>query len=201
VAVLTVDGHDGIGGRCDELARYLADSGRVIPGLSVDDRDRARSWWWPMPAARDRSVVASLCDDSSFEAQRAAARLLAEATDGIVRARLVEAGTSLVARRSGRRSVEAAWLLSLTAPDPWLPGSLDTDKLRALETEVAQWVGSGAAALGSIRVCLRVHEPERADGDWNVELLAQDTVEASLVVPAIDVWRGQIGRASCRERV
>ena len=40
-------------------------------------------------------------------------------------------------------------------------------------------------------MCLRVHEPERADGDWNVELLAQDTVEASLIVPAIDVWQGR----------
>lgn len=144
-----------------------------------------------MPAAGDRPAVASLCDDSSFEAQRAAALRLAEAVDAIVRERLAQASMSLVPRRSGRRSVEAAWLQSLTATDPWLPGSHDVDKLRALEAEVARWVGSGAAALGSVRVCLRVHEPEHAKGDWPIELLVQDTVEASLVVPAIELWRGR----------
>ena len=47
--------------------------------------------------------------------------------------------------------------------------------------------------MGGVRLCLRVHEPalSEADGGWSVELLAQDATEPSLIVPAIDVWRGR----------
>jgi len=181
--------------RFESLARRFAETGRVVPGISVDDDGRARSWWWPLPAAGDRDAVASLCAGSSLEAQRAVARRLGVAVDRAVRARLVAAGVELVVRRGGRRPVEEAWLASLSARDPWLARSLDVDKLRALEQEVHRWVHSGAATMGQIRLCVRVREPADTRGaagdDWTVELLAQDATESSLVVPARDVWRGR----------
>ena len=85
-------------------------------------------------------------------------------------------------------------MIALSAVDPWLAGSHDGDKLRALEREITRWVASGAATMGQIRLCLRVREPALAHGrddGWSVELLAQATSEASLMVPATDVWRGR----------
>ena len=177
----------------DVLARYFADSGQVVPGITVDESGRARSWWWPLPAARDRGAIASLCVDVSPETQRAVAAALAAHVDRAVRQRLTASRVELIHRRSGRRSIEEAWLASLSAPDPWLAHSYDADKLRAFEREITRWVASGAATMGSVRLCLRVREPALPDADtgWSVELLAQDAGEPSLIVPAIDVWRGR----------
>ena len=84
-----------------------------------------------------------------------------------------------------------AWVHSLTERDPWLPRSVDIEKLRALERVVVEWVASGAAMLGRVRLCLRVREPDNGD-DWMVELLAQDLDDPSLLVSAAQVWDGSV---------
>ncbi len=117
---------------------------------------------------------------------------LATAVDAIVRGRLVDAGASLLERRSGRRTVPEAWLHSLTQADPWVARSVDVEKLRALERVVVEWVASGAATSGRVRLCLRFGEPGDRGDDWNVELLAQDLDDPSLLVSATQVWDGSV---------
>ena len=179
-------------GRVVDAARIFVESGRFVPGLTVDEDGRARSWWWPLPAAGDRELIASLCADSSVETQRDVASRLATEVDAIVRARLVDTGASLLVRRSGRRTVPEAWLHSLTQADPWVARSVDVEKLRALERVVVEWVASGAATSGRVRLCLRFAEPGDRGDDWNVELLAQDLDDPSLLVSAAQVWDGSV---------
>jgi SNF2 family DNA or RNA helicase len=178
--------------RVGEVARGLVESGRFVPGLAIDEKGRARSWWWPLPAAGDRELIAALCADSSVETQRIVASLLATAVDARVRERLIVSGAALLGRRSGRRTVPEAWLYSLTQADPWVAPSVDVEKLRALERVVVEWVASGAATSGRVRLCLRFVEPGDRCGDWQVELLVQDLDDLSLVVSAREVWDGKV---------
>jgi len=173
-----------------EVADRLVTEGRVVPGLTVDDDGRARSWWWPLPAARHRSLIAALVLGPTEADQRVAADCLAEAVDTMVRERLVAGGEGIGARRAGRPTVAEAWVRSLAAADPWLPASLDMARVRALAVEVAAWVRSGAVVAGLARLCVRVHEPASARAPWQVELLAQDLDEPSLVVPVGEVLAG-----------
>ena len=39
-----------------EVASALVQAGRVVPGLTVEADGRARSWWWPLPAASHRTL-------------------------------------------------------------------------------------------------------------------------------------------------
>ena len=173
------------------VAAALVAAGRVVPALAADpDSGRYRSWWWPLPTASQRPLIASLLEDPSPAGQAEAAAALASEVDGLVRARLVEAGASVGSRRRGRPSVPEAWARSLTAADPWMADWLDRAKLAALAATVAEWVRSGAVVGGRARLCLRVHEPARTGGEWAVELLAQDREEPSLVVPLGDLWAG-----------
>ena len=48
--------------RISEVASFLVDSGKVVPGLATDDDGRWRSWWWPLPSIGDRDQIASLLD-------------------------------------------------------------------------------------------------------------------------------------------
>jgi hypothetical protein len=173
----------------DDVARAMVAAGRVVPGLTVEPDGRSRSWWWPLPAASHRPLIAGLVVDPSPAGQRRAADRLAEAVDAMVRDRLAGEVT-LVPRRGGRPAVADAWARSLVSADPWLPASLDPAKVRALAEAVTAWVRSGAVIAGRVRLCLRVREPERGDG-WTVELLAQDRDEPSLVLPMADVWAGR----------
>jgi SNF2 family DNA or RNA helicase len=190
-AIPTVIAPD-LDGRVVEAARVLVESGKFVPGLAVGEDGRARSWWWPLPAAGDRDLIASLCADSSVETQREVASRLATAVDARVRGRLVDARAALLEPRSGRRTVPEAWLRSLTQPDPWMAQSIDGEKLRALERVVVEWVTSGASTSGRVRLCLRFVEPADRSDDWQVELLAQDLDDPSLVVPAAQVWDGSV---------
>ena len=179
-----------------EAAHTLVQGGRIVPGLSVTGDGQARSWWWPLPAAPHRALVRSLVGDPSVDGQRYAADRLAYAVDQLVRRQLVDTGATIVPRRGGRLSVPHAWARSLSSPDPWLPPSLDAAKVRALAEAVQAWVRSGAVVGGRVRLCLRVHEPDRAPRTrrapgWRVELLAQDRDEPSLVVPLADVWEAR----------
>ncbi len=180
--------------RVGAVARVFVESGRFVAGLAVGNDGRARSWWWPLPAAGDRDLISSLCADGSVEAQREVAARLETAVDTLVRCRLVTAGAgaSLLVRRSGRRTVPDAWLHSLTKADPWLPRSVNVERLRALERAVVEWVASGAATSGRVRLCLRFVEPGDRGDDWNVELLAQDLDDPSLLVSAAQVWDGSV---------
>ena len=174
----------------EEVARAMVVAGRVVPGLTVEPDGRGRSWWWPIPAASHRSLIASLVTEQSAAGQRRAADKLAGAVDAMVRGRLAGEKAVLVPRRGGRPGVGDAWARSLVSADPWLPASLDGAKVRALAEAVTSWVRSGAVIEGRVRLCLRVHEPARGDG-WTVELLAQDRDEPSLVLPLGDVWAGR----------
>ncbi len=174
------------------VAQLLVGSGRVLPGLTIDDQTgRARSWWWPLPAASQRALVASLATEETIEAQVEAAGRLAGSVDEIVRCRLVDSGASLVAGKSGRSTVQEAWCRSLVSPDPWMSQSLDPAKVAALAEAVTAWVRSGAVVGGRVRLCLRLVEPATGDRAlWRVELLAQDRDEPSLVVAVREMWEG-----------
>ena len=169
----------------------LVSSGRVVPALDADRATgRYRSWWWPLPTASQRSMIASLLEDPSPEGQTEVAVALAVAVDGLVRRQLVDVGATIISRRGGRPTVPEAWARSLVAADPWLPDWLDRAKLAALAATVTDWIRSGAVVGGRARLCLRVHEPPRTGEEWSVELLAQDCAEPSLVVPLPELWAG-----------
>ena len=103
-----------------DVANALLQSGRVVPGLTIEADGRARSWWWPLPAASHRSLLATLVENSSAGGQRRAAARLADAIDGIARQRLVAANAVVARRRPGRPGVHEAWARSLVSADPWL---------------------------------------------------------------------------------
>jgi SNF2-related domain/SNF2 Helicase protein/Helicase conserved C-terminal domain len=180
-----------------DVAHALVRAGRIAPALTVDTNGRARSWWWPLPAASQRALIANLVDDTSPAGQREIADQLAEAVDHLVRYRLVEASAQIDARRPGRPTVQEAWARCLVSTDPWLPASVDARKAAALAAAVQAWVRSGAVIGGKARLCLRVHEPAATESrqqkkpEWRVELLAQDRDEPSLVVPLNDLWAGR----------
>lgn len=174
--------------RCREVAAYFVESGRVVPGMVAGPDGRMRSQWWPLPAADDRELLASMLVEDSLEAHRAAAAELADAVDRGVRERLVSTGTNVVGRRPGRRTVPHAWALSLATEDPWLPATLNGGKVAAFAAEVERWVSSAAAVAGDAQLCVRVREPNDADEAWRIDLLARDVDEPSLMVPLVDVW-------------
>ena len=60
---------DDVGDQVEAVAGALVATGRVVPGLTVAPDGRARSWWFPLPAAGDRERVASCCTDGSVVAQ------------------------------------------------------------------------------------------------------------------------------------
>ncbi len=93
------------------VARHLVDAGRVVPALVVDDEGRGRSCWWPLPAATDREMVATLLAEATEEGHRAAADALVQAVDDLTRERLIATGTELVERRPARWTVVESWLL------------------------------------------------------------------------------------------
>ena len=75
------------GASVSALAEYFVASQRIVPGITLED-ERARSWWWPLPAASDRDLIRSLISSGSFDDHRVAAQSLAEAVDLLVRQRL-----------------------------------------------------------------------------------------------------------------
>ena len=181
----------GLEEKVSAVAAVLVTSGRVVPALATDGPSGVyRSWWWPLPTASQRSLIASLLQDPSPEGQAAVAAALAVEVDGLVRRQLVEAGATIGTRRGGRPTVPEAWARSLVSIDPGLPGWLDRAKLEVLAATVADWVRSGAVVGGRARLCLRVCEPVRAGAEWSVEFLAQDREETSLVVPLSELWAG-----------
>ena len=167
-----------------EVATRFVAAGRVVPGLSVDDDGRVRSWWWPLPVAGDRAALAALVGPANdAEAHRRAAASLAAAVDEQVRHRLLALDIDLVGRVGGRRALPEVWLRSLTARDPWLPESADATKAAALAAEVAGWIRGALVGIGTVAVQLRVVEPAvRGDG-WMIEALVADVDESSLVLP------------------
>ncbi len=176
--------------RCRPAAEQFVSSGRVVPGLTIE-QGRARSWWWPLPSADDRALIGGLLGPDGLRPQQAVvAAALQELVDAEARRRLAQAGVDLVPPRPGRRAAAEAWLSSLTRDDPWLPASLPTKDVAALATQAAAWIRSGLPTVGPTRLCLRIHEPDDGADGWRVELLLQATDDPSLMVPAALAWAG-----------
>ncbi|MFN0090759.1 MAG: DEAD/DEAH box helicase [Acidimicrobiales bacterium] len=168
----------------EAAAGWFVRRGRVTPGLEVTPEGRARSWWWPLPAAEDRARIAALVPAANdVAAHRAAAALLAAAVDRQVRESLAAAGADLVGRLGGRRATPELWLRSLTSADPWLPASTDPAKARALAAELTAWAQGALAGIGAVGVRLRVVEPERTNGAWAIEAMVHDVDEPSFAAP------------------
>ncbi|MFP5579673.1 MAG: SNF2 helicase-associated domain-containing protein, partial [Acidimicrobiia bacterium] len=185
--------------RIELVARCLVDAGKVVPWLSADGEERARSWWLPFPGIGDRDLLAGLLQDDTTAEHARAAGALADAVDRLVRERLSAAGAQLAPRRPGRRTVPQAWLGSLASMDPVLPASLPTDKVAAFAAEISAWIASGAVSLDRQRLCVRVHEPGThpdapldSTDRWWLELLVQDAAEPSLIVPMAQLWAGRM---------
>jgi hypothetical protein len=174
------------------LADMFVATRRVVPGLTIGDDGVARSWWWPLPTASDRGLLAALLDGNDLDDHMRLAAELGTEVDRRMRERLVADGVKLLEPRSGRRTVPDAWVRSLTGPDPRLSGSLDADRVAAFAAVVDDWVRSGVVGLGRARLCLRIHEPlgVQSDDAWTVEAMAQDVDEPSLMVAVRDVWDG-----------
>ncbi len=187
----------------EQLAEHLVSAGRVVPGLTVDEGGRGRSWWWPLPAVSDRAMIASLLGDGSVASQQHLAEELAEATDRIARSILTNTSVALLPTRPGRRSVPEAWVRSLCSANPMLSAGLNKDRVRELAAEVEAWVATGAPVPGSVRLCLRVLEPPAAETGltdtpsdgleppnerWEVEILVQDAVDSALMAPVAEVF-------------
>ena len=154
--------------QCRPVAERFVTAGRVVPGLTVGEGGRARSWWWPLPSADDRAVIGGLLAAEGRhgrDGQEEVAQALQEIVDAEARRRLVQAGVQLVAPRRVRRAATDAWLHSLTSEDPWLPESVPTHDVAALAAQVQAWVRSGLPAAGPTRLCLRIHEPADAAPD------------------------------------
>ena len=64
-----------------DVAEMLVREGRVVPGLAVEPDGRARSWWWPLPVASHRAMIAALVGTDSLGNQRLAAARLAGEVD------------------------------------------------------------------------------------------------------------------------
>jgi superfamily II DNA or RNA helicase len=178
--------------RCRTVAEYFVDAGRVVPGIVVETDGRARSQWWPLPAAGDHLILRSMLEGDEADDHRGAAAALADEVDRVIRSRLIERGASVLAPRRGRRSVAQSWALSLTSAEPWLPESLDGAKVRAFAADVEAWVRSGTVAAARARLALRVVEPDEEDPDpaWRIEVVVQDADEPSLIVTVDDLWLG-----------
>ncbi len=188
--------------RCRSAAAYFVDSGRVVPGLRIEPDGRARSQWWPLPAADDRGLLVSLLTGNTVEHHAEAAARLADEVDQQVRARLAAVNANVAGRGPGRRSVPHSWAVSLAGDDPWLPATHAPDKVAAFAAEVHRWVASGAATPRNVELCVRIGEPGEtieptksvAPGvgteRWHLELLARDVNDPSLMVPLDDVWAG-----------
>jgi len=176
----------------DGLAEMFVRSRRVIPGLTIDGAGVARSWWWPLPSASDRGLLAALLDGNDLDDHLRVAEQLSHEVDRLMRERLVAEGVSLLDARSGRRTVPDAWVRSLTTIDPQVTGALDPDRVVAFASVVDSWVRSGVVGLGRARLCIRIHEPVEGEADdvWTIEAMAQDVDEPSLVVALRDVWDG-----------
>jgi hypothetical protein len=119
------------------LAEMFVATRRVVPGLTVGDDGVARSWWWPLPSASDRGLLAVLLDGNDVDDHAGLAAELGSEVDRRMRERLLGDGVELLERRSGRRTVPDAWVRSLTALDPRLSGSLDGDRVAAFAAVVA----------------------------------------------------------------
>ena len=197
------------------IAEYFVDAGRVVPGISVDPDGRARSWWWPLPTALDRELIRSTVASGAFEDHHLAASSLAQAVDHLVRTRMNEVTSigmpsqgnrtepvartkleppvpvrDLLPKKAGKKSVPEAWVYSLVSTEPYLPATLDVEKVAAFAKVVEAWVRSGAASQTRARVVLRLREP--VEGElWHVDVLVQDTEELSVVVEASALWEAE----------
>ncbi|MEX1163936.1 MAG: hypothetical protein WEB03_10170 [Nitriliruptor sp.] len=140
------------------------------------------------------------------EERRPAGEVLRELVEHLVDAacRSALGGRRLTSGR-GRRAVERAWLLALTADDPGV-AHVDIGELQLLAKELERWHRSGQQAT-PLRAAFRLEPPPptvRADnadiphdGDvatepgWRLEFTLQATDDPSLIVPAAEIWTSE----------
>ncbi|HUY98331.1 MAG TPA: DEAD/DEAH box helicase [Verrucomicrobiae bacterium] len=199
-----------------EAALDLVRRGRLLPSLRPTPTGGADGRWIPLPTGADRGWLHRLAAamPPAFAATAAdpdqADRL--ELVEGAV-AQLVDAaarqllgGLQLVPIRHGAsRGPEpalATLLAALVGADPSVEGGgAERDRLAAA---LDGWASS-APVSGPLRTCFRLTAPDEpgdelapmANGrpDWRLELLLQSHEDPSLLVPAADVWAGQLGLA------
>ncbi|MEX1162538.1 MAG: SNF2 helicase-associated domain-containing protein, partial [Nitriliruptor sp.] len=200
------------------LALELASRGRVVPGLDAR-AGRFEARWLPVLDRVERHRLAALVPAlppallaAADEDQRAPGTVLRELVEQLVDAacRNALAGQRLTSAR-GRRRVETAWLLALTASDPAVVHP-DVGELQLLAKELAAWHRSGQRAT-PLRAAFRLSPPPvvvpdptdlASDGDpglagevaeeaqpWRLEFTLQAMDDPSLIVPAAEIWTSE----------
>ena len=87
------------------LAEMFVETRRVVPGLTIGADGVARSWWWPLPSASDRGLLAALLNGNDIVDHVRLADEMRDEVDRKKRERLVVDGVALLEPRSGRRTV------------------------------------------------------------------------------------------------
>ncbi len=83
------------------------------------------------------------------------------------------------------------WLTALTGSNPEV--ALKGAEADALFTAWKTWAGqSDVAGNAAFRIAFRLDAPESEEGTWGLAYLLQATDDPSLIVPAREVWRGQM---------
>ncbi|MEO3782776.1 SNF2-related protein [Actinocorallia sp. B10E7] len=199
-------------------AAALASAGRVLPALREEDGDLLACWrpvLDPTRFARLAEAMPPAC--RAVVPGRPAAEVLAEALDGL--ADTAVRGVvphPLLPPRTGkapeRVPLAERWLEALTGPNPLVarePGD-DPAELRA---ELDAWHRAARPAHGPLRLTFRLVEPRLPEPEpgetgfpqvpqaprvplseqpWRVEFLLQGTDDPSLLVPAAQIWSGDV---------
>ncbi len=184
------------------LALELAARGRVVPGLDAR-AGRFEARWLPVLDHAERRRLAALVPAlppallaAADEDRRPPGTVLRELVEQFVDAacRNALAGRRLTDAR-GRRRVESAWLLALTAADPAVSYP-DVGELQLLAKELTAWHRSGQQAT-PLRAAFRL-TPPGPDGEvadrpqpWRLEFTLQATDDPSLIVPAAEIWTSE----------
>ena len=178
-----------------KLACELVASGCLVPRMRAAG-DRAVASWACAPGA-DRRVgelaagmppaAHALVSDEEPGAIWPAEQLVRDYLDAVADGCARAAGTGA----GGVGHLAGAWLTALRGDDPLL--DLPAGREDVVD-ELAGWSAPLLAASqhAAAQLCLRLELPteddDDADSTWRVEYLLQDADDASLFVPAEDVW-------------
>ena len=189
---------------------------RLIPGLLLEE-DEARAVWEPVYFGKDAEQLAALArrmppaaraftDVSAKEPPTASGytvlkKFVSESTDSIVRL-----SVQPFKRASGKHSrtslafssVHDAWLNALSTSDGVVQAA--KPEIERLAEEMGRWrLRLEMLSNASLRLCLRLEEPENASGEgskkkfrqtWYVRYLLQPRNDPSLLIPLESVWPG-----------
>lgn len=179
---------------CFALGLELLAQGAVIPTFAGEaGKAPDRTVWLPileapgvqprLRALTETAPAVLLAGIPSHEPLPAAEGLLAICVDSLARRFLAEAGWPGPAW-SQPVGAAAAWLRSLAASDAAM--RLNASQRRQLTTAMATWL-SPLAGTADHDLVLVLQEPE-GDGRWSLTYWVQSERDASLLLPAADVW-------------